>query len=146
MKYYLSLFFFFSLYFLCNSQTYEFNILTTYSISRISLTNLERSVFSNKLDNSYFLELSKYDDKSKATIIDLKSKKIHYFEVLETKNKENEKEYNFKHIESKDLSKYSTYPKVFYNYKIIESDSLYKKIELTFYKNKRKKRFHLLWN
>lgn len=138
-KFYSILFFLLSS-FLVNGQTYDFNILTTYSVNRTDDNKIERNVFSNKLNNSYFLELSRYNNKSKARLIDLISQKIHNFEVVETENKNNVKKYNFNYIDSQDQFTYVTVPIVYYDYKIIESDSVYKEIELTFYKNKRKKK------
>lgn len=126
--------------FLVNGQTYDFNILTTYSITGRSNGNFERNIFSNKLNNSYFLEISKYNDKLKATISDLKLQKYHVFEVIETENEKDVKEFDFKYVESNNFFKNDSYPKVYYDYKVIESDSIYKTIELTFYKNKRKKK------
>lgn len=126
--------------FLVNGQTYDFNILTTYSVNREDNNKIERNVFSNKKNNNYFLELSLYNNKTKARIFDLESHKVHNFEVLETENSNKEKQYDFNYIDSQDQSTYVNFPEVYYDYKIIESDSIYKKIELTFYTNKRKKK------
>ena len=134
-------FYLFSLLFssFCFSQTYQFDTLTKYTSK--NTTNKVQTDFVNYFntdDFSYTLSLSKSETRFVAVLFDRGRNLIHYFTVLESKDK-GETKFQFKYESS--LKKYFTKNLNDYYYTFSEpSESSPKEVNLKIFKNKKSKK------
>ena len=132
MKKYLIIFFLlFPLYNF--AQKFEFNFLTNYKSENGFYK--ERTIFSNKDNDNYFLEIKKLKNSKKAYLEDLKNSYIHQFKVLEKSTDNNEPSYQFIYKKSTKVS-HRNIPTT-HKFKILKRDSISKIIELVTYKDKK---------
>lgn len=134
-------FYLFSLLFssFCFSQTYHFDTLIKYSTKNSSnKTQTDFVNYFNTADFSYTLSLSRSESRFVALLLDRGRNLMHYFTVLETKDK-GETKFQFKYESS--MKKYATKNLKDYYYEISEpSESSPKEVTLKIFKNKKSKK------
>ena len=67
-----------------NSQNYQFDVQTKYSIDVNGKSN-ETTVYSNSKNEDYFLRINPWGSKSKASIFDFKKHVIHNLKIVKKK-------------------------------------------------------------
>jgi hypothetical protein len=118
---------------ICNGQSFKFDLLTKYSTESFDFYR-ESVVYSNSKNSDYFL----FVRENTATICDLKNTTLHHFNVLKKTSNNGEIFYEF-FYESSEHTNYH-YRLIHNDFKIISNDTLYKKVLLNFFYNKKKRK------
>jgi hypothetical protein len=126
--------------FLAQAQEYTFDTKTVYS-TVYKQNESKQEYFTNSKIKSYSMSISNYNDYLEAHVFDYESKKVHYFKM--NINKKNEITPNFIYNNSYDLdTREQLYLKNSYDFKTVEENKDFKKVNLIFYKNVKKKNIH----
>ena len=118
------------------SQEYSFNLLTKYS-TKYKGGERESVVYSNEADQNYFLCLNKQYGKNYAYLTDLKNNIIYDFTFNEVKQN-GDIFFTFNYLKSHELKQVEANQNITASFKTISRDSLYRIVEVTMFKNKKK--------
>lgn len=118
------------------SQHYKFNILTKYK----SMNGFYKgkSIYSNKENNYYFLNIDKINNKISAEILDLKRSRKHRFRVIENISSLNEKSYQFVFLKSIKFKIHEPLKGYRHKFSIISKDSISKVVKMSLVNKKGK--------
>lgn len=118
-----------------HAQRFDFNILTKYKTTYNGSTEREQVTYTHSDKDYYFLSIYKDDNETTARLYDSKNMKVHNFEVLETKSKD-EVFFDFKYKSSRKLKtnslRFSDYK---YEVKTINPDTINPQVGITVFKD-----------
>jgi dihydroxyacetone kinase-like predicted kinase len=123
-----------------NAQKYIFNTLTKYS-SKFDKNNSQVIIYSNSETDSNFLRLIKNQNSFVANLYDYKNLKVHRFNVIETKSK-NEIFFKFNYENTTELYYFNKndYEKYVFTFQTLELNDSIRKVKFNVYKNSKMKK------
>ncbi len=118
------------------AQSYFFNTLVKYTSG-----NRESILYTNSKNDAYYLRVLKLNDVLIADILDVETSKVHSFNIVETKSKE-EIIFDFSYIKTDEFNNgfEKTYSDYVIDFQEIERNDSIRKVKLIVYKNKKKKK------
>lgn len=120
------------------AQTYKFDLIATYT-QKVSGRERTRIVYSNKTNDDYFLTIGTFTSSSTVFLSDFKKQVYHTYEIVET-NINSEEFFTFKYLSTSKIELTKAYLNHEFVFEEIESDSLFRKVKLSIYKNSKRKR------
>ena len=120
------------------AQTYKFDLIATYT-QKVSDKEHSRIVCSNATNDDYFLTIGTFTSSSTAFVSDFKKQICHTYEITQS-DEDSDKYFIFKYLRTSKIESTKAYLNHEYNFEEIESDSLFRKVKLSIYKNTKRKR------
>ena len=120
------------------AQTYKFDLIATYTQEVIGRER-EHIVCSNKTNDDYFLTIGTFTSSSTAILSDFKKQVYHTYEIIQTK-KNSEEFFTFKYLSTSKIESTKAYLNHEFVFEEIESDSLFRKVKLSIYKNSKRRK------
>ncbi|RZJ71407.1 hypothetical protein [Flavobacterium sp.] len=122
-----------------SAQTFQFDRLTTYNVSRKEIKQ-DRIALSKVGNSSYFMRLYKEGSELKAAIDEMDKRISHYFNVKETKNTKGKKEMKFTYLRTESYKNWPIPEKTYFAFETLVQDSSQSTVNLLLYKNEKKKK------
>ena len=120
------------------AQTYKFDLIATYNV-KLNGREREHIVCSNIANDDCFLTIGTYKSPTEAILGDFKNQVYHIFEIIQSQ-KNSEEFFTFKYLSTSKIESTKAYLNHEYVFEEIESDSLFRKVKVSIYKNAKRKR------
>lgn len=120
------------------AQTYKFDLIATYT-HKVSGKERTRIVCSNATNDDCFLTIGTFTSSSRAFLSDFKKQIYHTYEIVET-NMNSKKSFSLKYLYTSKIEFTKAYSDHHFVFEEIESDSLFRKVKVSIYKNTKRKR------
>ena len=120
------------------AQTYKFDMIATYNV-KLNGREREHIVCSNIANDDCFLTIGTYKSPTEAILDDFKNQVYHIFEIIQSK-KNSEESFTFKYLSTSKIESTKAYLNHEFVFEEIESDSLFRKVKLSIYKNSKRRK------
>ncbi len=125
--------------FAASTQTFEFDKLTKYTANFDSYKG-EKTVFSNSRNGNCYMSLKNQGENTIAILSDLKTLKVHYFEVSASGKSSGNQKLEFRYFGSDSIDYLKKVSEIFWSIDLLSEDDASKTFRLSYYKNAKKQK------